>query len=93
MTTIKIYVMAVMCYTMISAIIALFLCENYEDKFSDREKACYTICWPLIIVLLPIFYIVKIIKQHNKLKEDNEIEEDKRKKETVNEVLKELKLR
>ena len=93
MTTSKIVVMAVMCYPIISGIIALFLLENYEDKISDREKACYAICWPLIIVLLPVFFIIKIIKQHNKLKETNKIEEDKRKKELVDNVLKELKLR
>jgi hypothetical protein len=85
--------MIVLCYPIISGIIALFLCENYEDKFSEREKVCYTICWPLVIVLLPIFYIINIIKQNNKLKENNKIKEDKRKKELVNTVLKELKLR
>lgn len=93
MTTSKICVMAVMCYPIISGIIALFLLENYEDKISDREKACYAICWPLIIVLLPIFYIIKIIKQNNKLKETNKIEENKRKKELVDNVLKELNIR
>ena len=85
--------MAVMCYPIISGIITLFLLENYEDKISGREKAFAAICWPLVIVLLPIFYIIKIIKQHNKLKETNKIEEDKRKKELVDNVLKELKLR
>jgi hypothetical protein len=82
-----------MCYPIISGIIALFLLENYEDKISDSEKACFAICWPLTIVLLPIFYIIKKIKQNNKLKETNKIEEDKRKKELVNTVLKELNIR
>jgi hypothetical protein len=93
MTTCKICVIAILCYPIISGIIALFLLENYEDKISDREKACYAICWPLAIVLLPVFYIIKIIKQNNKLKETNKLEENKRKKELVNTVLKELKLR
>jgi hypothetical protein len=85
--------MAVLCYPMISGIIASFLLENYEDEFSNCEKAFCAICWPLVIVLLPVFYIIKIIKQHNKLKETNKIEENKRKKELVNTVLKELNLR
>lgn len=93
MTTSKIVVMAVMCYPIISGIIALFLFEDHADELSDREKACGAICWPLIIVLLPVFYIIKIIKQHNKLKESNKIEENKHKKELVDNVLKELKLR
>ena len=95
MTTskISICVMIVMCYPLISGIIALFLLENCEDKLSDREKSCYAICWPLIIVLLPMFYIIKKIKQNNKLKETNKIEENKRKKELVDTVLKELKVR
>jgi hypothetical protein len=93
MITSKICVIVVLCYPIISCIIALFLLENYEDEFSNCEKAFCAICWPLVIVLLPIFYIIKIIKQHNKLKESNKIEENKRKKELVNIVLKELKLR
>jgi hypothetical protein len=54
--------MAVLCYPMISGIIASFLLENYEDEFSNCEKAFCAICWPLAIVLLPVFYIIKIIK-------------------------------
>lgn len=93
MITCKICAMVVICYPIISGIIALFLCEAHADEFSSREKVFAVICWPLIIVLLPVFYIIKIIKQHNKLKEANKIEEDKRKKELVDNVLKELKLR
>ena len=85
--------MAVMCYPIISGIIALFLFEDHADELSGCEKAVGVICWPLIIVLLPTFYIIKKIKQHNKLKEANKIEEDKRKKELVNTVLKELNIR
>jgi hypothetical protein len=93
MTTSKICVIAVMCYPIISGIIAAFLFEKYEDKFSDYENVFGVICWPLAIVLLPIFYIIKIIKQNNKLKEANKLEENKRKKETVYTVLRELKIR
>ena len=94
MTTSKICVIAVLAYPIISGIIALFLFDDHADELlSDREKACGVICWPLIIVLLPVCYIIKIIKQHNKLKEAKKIEEDKRKKELVDNVLKELKLR
>lgn len=82
-----------MCYFSISGIIGLYLIENYGDEISDCEKAFCALCWPLAIVLLPVFYIIKIIKQHNKLKEANKIEENKRKKELVDNVLKELKLR
>jgi hypothetical protein len=84
-----------MCYPIISGIIAtvLILIECYEDKFSDNEILCYSLFWLLIIVLLPIFYIIKIVKQSIKLKENNKLKEDKRKKELVNTVLKELKLR
>ena len=85
--------MAVMCYPIISGIIALFLFEDHADELSDREKAFGAICWPLVIVLLPVCYIIKIIKQHNKLKESNKIEENKRKKELVDNVLKELNIR
>ncbi len=85
--------MVIMCYFSISGMIGLYLIENYGDEISDCEKACGAICWPLIIVLLPVCYIIKIIKQHNKLKEAKKIEEDKRKKELVDNVLKELKLR
>ena len=85
--------MVIMCYFSISGMIGLYLIENYGDEISDREKTCYALCWPLAIVLLSVFYIIKIIKQHNKLKEANKIEENKRKKELVDNVLKELKLR
>jgi hypothetical protein len=93
MTTSKICIMAVMFYPIISAIIAIFLCENYEDKFSEREKVCYAICWPLAIVLCPIFYLIKKIKLNIKTKETSKLEEYRHKKETVYAVLKELKIR
>jgi hypothetical protein len=67
--------------------------ETFKNNFSDYERVLYAIFWPLTIVLLPIFYIIKKIKQNNKLKETNKIEENKCKKELVNTVLKELKLR
>ena len=85
--------MIVMCYPIISGIIAIFLCEEHADELSGREKAVGAICWPLIIVLLPIFYIIKKIKQSIILKEANKIEENKHKKELVDNVLKELNLR
>lgn len=93
MTTREICIMAVMYYPAISAIIAIFLCENCEDKFSEREKACYAICWPLAIVILPIIYVIRKIKLNIKLKEAIKLEEYRRNKETVYTVLKELKLR
>ena len=93
MITSKICIIVILSYIIISSIIATVFIENYEHKFSDNEILCYSLFWPLIIVLLPIFYIIKIIKQSIKLKENNKLKEDKRKKELVNTVLKELKLR
>ena len=93
MITSKICIIVILSYIIISSIITTVFIENYEHKFSDNEILYYSIFWPLIIVLLPIFYIIKIIKQSIKLKENNKLKEDKRKKELVNIVLKELKLR
>ena len=93
MTTNKIFIIAIMCYLTITGVVGLFLEDHYKDKFSYCEKAFTAICWPLIIVLLPVFYIIKKIKQNNKLKETNKIEENKRKKELVDNVLKELNIR
>lgn len=89
MTTGKICVMIILCYSTISGMIGLYLSETCDDKISDCKKAFCAICWPLVIVLLPVFYIIK----HNKLKEINKIEENKRKKELVDNVLKELNIR
>jgi hypothetical protein len=67
--------------------------ETFKKNSSDIEKIFYSLCWPLAIVFLFIIYLIRKIKLNFKLKETNKIEENKRKKELVNTVLKELKLR
>ena len=89
MTAHVICVMVVICYPLISGIILGILFENYEDGFSDSEKVLYAIFWPLAIVLLPIFYLIKKHKLNVKTKEVNKLEEYRRKKETVYTVVKE----
>jgi hypothetical protein len=83
----------VLCYPLISGIISTILFENYEDRFSDCERMLYAIFWPLAIIILPIFYLIKKYKLNVKLKEANKLEEYQCKKETVYTVLRELKLR
>ena len=94
MITGKICILAIICYIIISSIILMVLEEEYEYNFS--KLLWYSFCWPLFIILLPIFFIIRVIKLIVKLKEANEtkkIEEYRRKKETVYTVLKELKIR
>jgi hypothetical protein len=86
-------VIVVICYLIIAATIGIFLEDHYEYNFSEYEIIWYPLCWPLFIILLSIFFIIKIIKRNIKTKEANKLEENKRKKETVYTVLRELKLR
>jgi ABC-type antimicrobial peptide transport system permease subunit len=82
--------------------IGMAIQENYN--ISDGKALFIAFFWPLIILYFIFVYITKFlgmlftlpckkIKQFIKLKETNKIEENKRKKELVNTVLKELKLR
>lgn len=93
MTASIICVITVICYSIIAGIIGLFLEYHYEDKFSEREIIWYPFCWPLFVILLPIFFIIKKHKLNVKLKKANKLKEYRRKKETVYTVLRELKLR
>lgn len=83
-----------MCYIIISNIIVIVLEDNYEYDLS--KLLWYSFFWPLFIILLPIFFIIKAIKLIVKLKEANKankLEEYRRKKELIYTVLKELKIR
>jgi uncharacterized membrane protein len=93
MTASTICVIVVICYSIIAVIIGMFLEDHYEYNFSEYEIIGYPLCWPLFIILLSIFFIIKIIKRNIKIKEANKLEEYRRKKETVYTVLKELKIR
>ena len=89
-------------HTLIGMGIGLVMQENYDTP--DGKTLFIVFFWPLIILYFIFVYIIKFlgmlfmlpckkIKQSIKLKEANKIEEDKHKKELVNTVLKELKLR
>lgn len=82
--------------------IGMVMQENYD--IPDRKILFIVFFWSLIILYFIFVYIIKFlgmlftlpckkIKQFIKLKEANKIEEDKRKKELVDNVLKELNIR
>lgn len=77
----------------IIALIVVCMVETFKKNSSDIEKIFYSLCWPLAIVFLFISYLIRKIKLNIKLKETNKIEENKRKKELVDNVLKELNIR
>jgi hypothetical protein len=96
----------VLLHILIGFTIALVMDVIYN--ISENKAISIVFFWPLIILFFIFVYITKFlgiafmilftvpckkIKQFIKLKETNMIEEDKRKKELVNIVLKELKLR
>jgi hypothetical protein len=90
-------------HTIIGTIlIAMLIDEIYSISKNKAFFMCFF--WSLIILFFIIKFLglafmtlftmpCKKIKQFIKLKETNKIEENKRKKELVNNVLKELKLR
>lgn len=80
-------------YCIIIVIAMCLFFKTFKNNFSDNEKAFYSLCWPLAIVLCPIIYLIKKIKLNIKTKETSKLEEYRHKKETVYTVLKELKLR
>jgi hypothetical protein len=89
----------------IGTVIAGLIDIRYD--ISTDKFIFIVVFWPLTILYFIFVYIIKFlcmvfnlftlpckkIKQSIKLKETNKIEENKRKKELVNTVLKELKLR
>ena len=89
-------------HTVIGMGIGMTIQEN--DDTPDSKTLFIVFFWSLIILYYIFVYIIKFlgmlfilpckkIKQFIKLKETNKIEENKRKKELVDNVLKELNLR
>ncbi len=92
----------VLFHTVIGMGIGMTIQENYDTP--DGKTLFIVFFWSLIILYYIFVYIIKFlgmlfilpckkIKQFIKLKETNKIEENKRKKELVDNVLKELNLR
>lgn len=73
--------------------IAAHMFEKFKNTFSENKRICYSLCWPLAIIILPIYYLIKKYKLNLKLKEANKLEDYQHKKEIIYTVLKELKLR
>ena len=85
------FIFILLLHTLIGIGIGIAMQKKYN--ISDNKAICISFFWSFIMLFKLFTLPCKKIKQFIKLKEANKIEENKRKKELVDNVLKELKLR